>query len=220
MRISIWIGLAVITALLVAGFNGQVQNGLALEGVEPGHVGTVLASLIFVALLIERVLEVFMPTLVDGSRKEALLADKAILSSRIADAVKAIEEKQSARVAKPELTGQLDIEIASLQRGIDQDRKAEAENSAAIAAVDRRTQSIALSFSIPICLIVALAGVRSINAFLPSGPEGALGPFQKGLFVALDVFLTAGLLAGGADGIHKILDRFIKLATGKEQTAN
>jgi hypothetical protein len=41
---------------------------------------------------------------------------------------------------------------------------------------------------------------------------GALAVMQKNLFDAGDILITGGLIAGGSDGIHKILQVFLDWA--------
>jgi hypothetical protein len=53
-----------------------------------------------------------------------------------------------------------------------------------------------------LALFVSAVGARTLEALqiLP----GSLSPFQLGLYRATDIILTAGLIAGGSNGIHAI----------------
>lgn len=179
----------------------------AMGGVKVSTVGTILTSLIFVALLIERAVEVFIaPT--SGIAKEALKSEQAKLADRIKLEQAALDAARNPGVGLVPDEAAVQAAADALARSVARDK----EIVDAIAAADRQTQKLALSFSIPMSFLAALAGLRTIGNLMPPG-EGA----QQQLFVALDVVLTAGLLAGGADGIHRILDRFIKLAAGEEK---
>jgi hypothetical protein len=181
----------------------------SMIGVEVGKVGTILTSLIFVALLIERAVEVFIsPT--SGIAKEALKSEQATLADRIKREQAALDAARNPGVGLAPDDNAAKAAAEALARSVARDK----EIVDAVAAADRQTQKVALSFSIPISFLAALAGLRTIGNLMPPGQDA-----QQQLFVALDVVLTAGLLAGGADGIHKILDRFIKLASGEEKTS-
>ena len=176
-----------------------------MGGVQVGTVGTILTSLIFVALLIERAVKVFIaPT--SGIAKEALKSEQATLADRIKLEQAALDVARNPGVGLVPDDAAVKAAGEALARSVARDK----EIVDAIAAADRQTQKLALSFSIPMSFLAALAGLRTIGNLMPPG-QGA----QQQLFVALDVVLTAGLLAGGADGIHRILDRFIKLAAGE-----
>jgi hypothetical protein len=166
--------------------------------------------------LIERAVEVFIsPT--TGMAKEALKDEQA----KLGDAIRL--QQQALEAARNPGPGLLP-DPAAVQIAADALAMSVARNkqiAADIAAADRRTQKIALSFSMPLSFLAALAGLRTIGSFLPEldVSQAAQVATQQQLLTALDVVLTAGLLAGGADGIHKILDRFIKLASGEEKSS-
>ncbi|MDV3352079.1 hypothetical protein QGP82_25615 [Leptothoe sp. LEGE 181152] len=56
--------------------------------------------------------------------------------------------------------------------------------------------------------LISLVGVRSLeNAFNFPVPESVLEIFRFYLFRVLDVILTAGLIAGGSEGIHNVIKK-------------
>jgi hypothetical protein len=196
-----------IAGAVVAFVWAGILPAATMGGVQVGTVGTILTSLIFVALLIERAVEVFIaPT--SGIAKEALKSEQATLADRIKLEQAALDVARNPGVGLVPDEAAVKAAAEALARSVARDK----EIVDAIAAADRQTQKLALSFSIPMSFLAALAGLRTIGNLMPPG-HGA----QQQLFVALDVVLTAGLLAGGADGIHRILDRFIKLAAGEEK---
>jgi hypothetical protein len=74
----------------------------------------------------------------------------------------------------------------------------------AILALDRykaETGTLMLTIAFVIGLIVSLVGVRTLSAFFDAN---YLGGFQGSLFAAVDVLLTAGILAGGSKGINSM----------------
>jgi hypothetical protein len=52
---------------------------------------------------------------------------------------------------------------------------------------------------------LAMAGVRIISAFLADDAQFAMGEAQRSIFLSLDVLVTGLVLAGGADGLHKLV---------------
>jgi hypothetical protein len=53
--------------------------------------------------------------------------------------------------------------------------------------------------------LLAMAGVRIISAFLADDAEYAMGGIQRDIFLSIDVIITGLVLAGGADGLHKLV---------------
>lgn len=71
------------------------------------------------------------------------------------------------------------------------------------------TQRYAFAVSLTLCVLVSVAGVRALGPFADSAQlndykvtTGA----QRTFFLAVDVALSAALLAGGADGIHSVMN--------------
>lgn len=74
-----------------------------------------------------------------------------------------------------------------------------------------KTQQIALYSALAIGLLISISGIRIICTFveIPSvNSENGFNEIQLNIFYILDIFLTGGLLAGGSDNIHKIMETF------------
>ena len=72
------------------------------------------------------------------------------------------------------------------------------------------TERIAFLSSVTAGLVIALAGVRVLSPLVDVEsvfPEGG-GVFPLTVFHSIDVILTAGLLGGGASGVHQIVKVF------------
>lgn len=70
------------------------------------------------------------------------------------------------------------------------------------SAMRRNLLQTAVAFG----LLIGLVGVRSLeSAFYIPTPESTLDFFRCYLFRLLDLILTAGLIAGGSEGIHGII---------------
>ena len=68
------------------------------------------------------------------------------------------------------------------------------------------SQRLAFLTGVTMSALLALAGVRALAEMLD--PAVAVPAPRAGLFALVDVALTALLLAGGADGIHKLATTF------------
>ncbi len=93
------------------------------------------------------------------------------------------------------------------------------EKSAAqtVMAIYRsRTNTIAMNVAFGFGLIVSLAGVHTLSVVFDSSQlQGA----QEFLFRLSDILLTAGLIAGGSNGINKITSLFGEYLSKSKLTA-
>lgn len=80
--------------------------------------------------------------------------------------------------------------------------------SDALDAYKADTQQYAFAISMTIGMLTSIAGVRALQPFLKAGALDTLKTAecaQYSFFLALDVALSAALLAGGADGVHSVV---------------
>ncbi|HWR14056.1 MAG TPA: hypothetical protein VN577_04465 [Terriglobales bacterium] len=70
------------------------------------------------------------------------------------------------------------------------------------------TQKIAFSISLGLGLLVAIIGMRALQFLADPVVLNGLRGTQATLFRIVDVVLTGALLAGGADGLHKLASLF------------
>jgi len=87
------------------------------------------------------------------------------------------------------------------------------------------TQSISLRVSFIVGIVVSAAGIRILGE-LVTIPSGIALP-QQNFFHLVDIFITAGVLAGGSDGIHQLMTvyddymkYFSKTATDKAKASS
>jgi hypothetical protein len=125
-----------------------------------------LTSLLVAALLVERVLDVFL-TIWRAPTSEAIET----------------EAKQQPQ--------------ASAER---------AEKEKALQARKAGTRTIAMWSALLIGTLVSAAGLRSFSWFVDAEVIAELPAAQSSLFIGIDILLTAGVIAGGSDGIHKIAE--------------
>lgn len=95
-----------------------------------------------------------------------------------------------------------------------------ADRQSASEALDEyrgTTQKYAFAISLPLSLIVSMAGVRALQQFVNTKAFADAAAGQRLFFMTVDVALTALLLSGGADGIHSIVSA---VTTFFDSTAN
>jgi hypothetical protein len=138
-----------------------------------------LAPLAFAAACIERAVEILISPWRDAE------------ASKLAKRVAAIQ----ARPADPAAHAQNAEDLKTASDALDEYRGA--------------TQRYAFAVSLTISVLVSMAGVRALGSFVPADqlkdPKFTQGA-QYMFFLSVDVALSAALLAGGADGIHSLVN--------------
>jgi hypothetical protein len=166
-----------LALLIVAGAFFLTTRSIELKPMTVGDATKILSSLLFLALLTERALEVFLSTWRDpgaAALKGTLAAHRAAQHFALAP------------------------QRAALQATID-------SASVAMAAYSTRTKQIALQFGFLLGVLISLAGIRVLSELVTPESLAAAPPTQQNFFHCVDVFITGGLIAGGSDGIHQIM---------------
>jgi len=140
-----------------------------------------LGLLIFIALLLERFLDVFL-TVSRAQVSESKFNTIMTLQARIRDHI----------AKKEQVSGEL--------------RKELTEARDALAAYKARTRQLSMWYGFAFGILVSCVGVRAIGSFAVPRSLDGLPAAQYYLFNLVDILLTGGLLAGGSDGIHKIAE--------------
>lgn len=99
-----------------------------------------------------------------------------------------------------------------------------AEADSAFQEYKGQTQRYAFGVSLSFSLAAAYVGVRALWPFVEHSSFEKLGGSQRWAFLVVDMVLTAALLAGGADGIHSVVNAFTTFfnttAQKAQQSAN
>jgi len=84
------------------------------------------------------------------------------------------------------------------------------------------TQKLSLKVSFCIGILVSAVGIRALGSMVVNIPQD-----QKSLFNLVDILITAGLLAGGSEGIHQLtsvytnyMQNLAEAAKGKDSKNN
>ena len=70
------------------------------------------------------------------------------------------------------------------------------------------TRCAALLTSVVAGVLLSTLGLRSLELLVDADMLAALPAWQQTSFAAIDVVMTGALIAGGADGIHKVIATF------------
>jgi len=138
-----------------------------------------LAPLAFAAAVIERAVEILVSPWRDAE------------ASKLTRAVAAIK----ARPADPAADGQNAADLKAASDALDEYRG--------------DTQRYAFAVSLTLCVLVSVAGVRALGPFAEVAKLNdarITTQAQHLFFLSVDVALSAALLAGGADGIHSLVN--------------
>lgn len=173
-----WIATAVGVLLIIAGSLVRFVP-FSLDAVDGEKVFNVLAALIMVALFMERGLEFFVE-LWRG-------AEKSYLEHNIREAKTKIAQLKAPQRADEKHIKDAREKLSTARRKL--------------LKYNAVTVRIALWSSFLFGLVLSLAGLRSVGPLVtPSG----LSEAQEFVFHGADIILTACLIAGGSEGIHKI----------------
>ncbi|MEH2376269.1 hypothetical protein [Nostoc sp.] len=190
----------------------------------------VLTLLLFISLLLERSLEVFITTWRGPFIEQldiSIQQEKALISDQIK--LMETQNKQFASLESNQVSG-LPAEGMSLEQQIIQNFTQNQQDSLKIfkpqtdninykerqrTAYKSDTRTIALWTSLLFGLLISAIGIRSIEPLVVIDLDN---PIQVVIFRCLDAFLTGGLIAGGSEGIHKLIKVFIDFmqATSKQ----
>ena len=230
ISLLIAVGLAICVAAAASGF-----VPISLNALSAADLGEKFLTLIFVALVVERSVEVYVSNKYIAEemsgRREVRLAEKHLdLEEK---SLTALKEAAALATTNP-VTAQDFMDKAEVQAQlVAQARiRLDAARRSAQPALEKvrvKKTTEAVSVSLLLSAGASLVGVRVLGNLLPedytildrsqdtdavirliSGADGfTLGYWQYQVLTSYDVFITTLLLAGGAEGIHNLLKNFL-----------
>jgi hypothetical protein len=170
-----------LVVLLVFGVVLGMQVGsLELKPVSVGDITQLLATFFVLALFVERTLEVFITA---WRGKETVIREKELHIAK-----RALAESVN-EAARQETVGTRTRELVEYKG---------------------ETQKIALRTGLVLGILIAAVGVRTFGTFVvPPAASTATAPWshvQAVTFAALDVLISGGIIGGGSDAIHKMMN--------------
>lgn len=212
------IGAAIIAAVFLQ------FTPISLTGLAAADIGTKFLSLTFMALVIERSVEIYVKNRF-GTR-EAELKQPIRVASRAVRAHRGALEAASAAIV-PTTANAVENEAAvatkydavkglqqSLSEARDAHLKATEGAEAALQTLKTEKKRAATIASLVLSLAVAIVGLRILAQFVPADTfknvaAAVNGTGQLQTFHTIDILITTLLLSGGADGIHQLVNGFL-----------
>ena len=201
--------LAIIASIL--GFR-EIQ----FDDTSLAQVGVLLATVALVAIVIERAVEVYVARRYDPDKlrvQRPLVRAKTKLEK--AEKLLADERDRRQTLSRdPTDDEKADILnlIAAADNARDEFEKVEEVVWHPLSKVRSDKLGAASFLSLFFGALASFSGIRVLGQFLPEkaleASDTLAQAIQLGAFRATDTLLTALLLAGGADGIHKIISSF------------
>lgn len=166
------------------------------------HIVDTLMTLIAVSLFVERALEVVVKSSRALGRTEK---DNAVLAcdKTVEDRLEQITTLRE-RIANPTLRNQseeMQAQLDEANRQLEEARRTRKKAMQAIQTYRTQTMKMVHLAALVVGVFVATAGVRALEPLFQWEVPGAIPSFFK----YVDTLLTAGLIAGGADGLHKLV---------------
>lgn len=208
-------GAALLALSILAAVSGFKEVQFSSNSFE--QIGTLLLTLILVALVIERAVEVYVSKRYDPE-KLRLRRPLTRVEAKLVKAEKALAEERerrqgSSRQPTEEDQGymnQLVQDVHDTHAAVD-----EADEAAWLPLSKLRASKVrsASALSVVAGALASVSGIRVLGQFVPMEEGKIIGALaelglQLHIFRITDAILTALVLAGGADGIHKMFTRF------------
>ncbi|MGB8063464.1 MAG: hypothetical protein WCF26_16340 [Candidatus Sulfotelmatobacter sp.] len=187
------------SALLVSGVLaavGLVGCGIWLRWenlvftIQFSNLASLLAPLVFAAAVIERAVEILVSPWRDAG------------ASKLESAVAAVK----ARTPDPAMAAQNAMDLKTVSDTLNEYRG--------------QTQKYAFAVSLTLSMLAGVVGVRALGPFLDGARFHLVSHAQQISFLCLDVALSAALLAGGADGIHSVVNAVTSFFDASAQKAS
>ncbi|MBQ4822075.1 hypothetical protein [Aquimarina sp. MMG016] len=155
---------------------------LDLSQLTPTNIIAVLGYITVVMLIVEQFIEIFVN---DPDEK-----NKMQRKQRIADICKEVENETLEQATKDKLLSEkIELEGQNITRGL-----------------KRKQRILIINFGIG--LLLAFSGFRILSGFLfETSLNSGASETQLTLVQSIDIILTAGIIAGGSDRVHRLIKR-------------
>lgn len=214
-KLATGFGVALLVLSILAAVLGFKEVQLSSTSFD--EIGTLLLTLILVALVIERAVEVYVSKRYDPE-KLRLRRPLTRAEAKLSKAEKALDEERerrhgSSRAPSPEDQQFMDQLVKDLQEAhtaVDEADERTWNHLSKLRAAKLRAASV---LSLTFGALASVSGVRVLGQFVPTQDEKIIGALadsalQLDAFRVTDALLTALVLAGGADGIHRMISSF------------
>ncbi|MEM1360603.1 MAG: hypothetical protein AAGF94_02670 [Pseudomonadota bacterium] len=204
--------LIIVAASFAAGKLGF--SAVSSAGVSLADLGKLLVLVLFLAILIERGVELILSSLYGAEEiaiqlplREALARNK-VRSDMLAQDLELLVNPQDRMLLVEDAMG---AESEAIRQGIS-DKAANARLK--LEDLRRRKKHSAILWSCLLGAAVSLSGFQLLKAaFSPEFVAASLPATQLELFQLIDIGVTTIVLAGVAEAVHQLLNRVLALGT-------
>lgn len=179
MRIPLFVVVLLIALILFAPLYLSLEL-IEFKADNTDHLWPLVASLGIIAIIIERSLEIF------------LTAFRAQRSEEMDLEISRIKDKISTASPGGKRASDLAESLADSQQ-----KKLKFSSE---------TRVYSLWSGLFVGILASAVGIRSLQTLIDPDAFSAADSYQRSLFTFIDVLLTGGILAGGSDGIHKLVE--------------
>lgn len=167
---------ALVACSAVAAWQASTFTGLAFKPFKADEVVGNLTALFLISAFLERALEVFLTSWRDADRRKL----EHEIAHALADAKAAPDSTAAAEAQRRVLQKRHELHLYKAQ-----------------------TARASFICGLVAGVVIALAGARALTPLLAALPPA--GSPQLLVVTIIDVVITAGLIGGGSDGIHKLV---------------
>jgi hypothetical protein len=175
--------------ILVGGSVTTSGSSAPLSFHETSKVGSILFPILFMALLLERTLDVFL-TATRQADSQKLEREILQLSNLLLD-----KEGLAKNEGDPKLSELVDKKEKLARRKFE-------------------TRLLALWVSLYAGVFLGCIGFQTLGALVPADSIAGLGPARGMMLHIVDMLLTGGVIAGGGEGVHRLMEAYRGVTEG------
>ena len=198
----------ILIVFAVVGFvllEGQLP-AINLAHLTPGNVVAVLGYTSVIMFVVEQFIEIFVHD--PGQRLKKECKDRIDEINRKLERMNSpVEEEPTSETEEVSVP-----EVANMMK-----EKRRLENTLTKEGMKRKQRTIVIAFIIG--LILSFSGFRLISGILFNETSDNLSEIQSTIIQSIDIILTAGIIAGGSDRMHRLIKR-VKEAFQPENSYN
>ena len=207
-----WMTISSLTIIVLIGYAGFTNSGMALkiERIDPLVASSTLLFFFVIALVVERSVEVLIALIFGSQEVEATLEAKA--AERALNVASNAEREALKQLSSPE--ERLMYLERKLSSGLDEfaRKSSEATYAAQLALGELSRSKTRAAGLLLVCMggLLSVSGIQVLEPLILAAQGSVPGPgTQSQIFRATDVLISALLVGGGANGIHKLMKRVV-----------
>ena len=214
-RLAVGYGAALVVLAVLA--TGLGFKELQFDSTSFAQIGALLLTLALVAVVIERAVEVYVAKRYDPekaiARRPLKRAEVRLAKAEQALAVERERRQGSSRPSTEDDEGYMKELLDTAQEAQNALDAADEQTWQPLSKVRARKIKAASLLALVFGALASFSGVRVLGQFVPMENGNIVGTLSESVwqlhaFRVTDMLLTALVLAGGADGIHKMISSF------------